>query len=149
LAPQSVARRAAPQSADVPDLATTLGGSVHSDPTTTRAPSADSAGVPGAVARAASAPVSAADLAAAPHVLAAFVALESALAEAETELAALDAVAGDGDHGRGMLRGVRAARDAARAAVDDGSGARGVIDAAGTAWADRAGGTSGVLWGAM
>lgn len=63
----------------------------------------------------------------------------AALAAAEEELGRLDAVAGDGDHGRGMLRGVTAARDAAH----DG------LRAAGRAWAGRAGGTSGVLWGAM
>ena len=90
-----------------------------------------------------------ADRAAAPLVVAAFAALESALVGAETELAALDSVAGDGDHGRGMLRGARAALEGARSAADDGAGARGVLDAAGTAWADQAGGTSGVLWGAM
>jgi len=90
-----------------------------------------------------------ADLAAAPRVVDALSALDEALRRAETELGDLDAVAGDGDHGRGMVRGVGAALEAARSAVDDGTGARGALDAAGAAWADRAGGTSGVLWGAM
>lgn len=94
-------------------------------------------------------PPSREDREAAPVVLAALRALEAALVDAEPELAALDAVAGDGDHGRGMLRGVRAALDAGRAAEASGAGACGILDAAGAAWADRAGGTSGVLWGAM
>lgn len=71
-----------------------------------------------------------------------------AIAAAEDELGRLDAVAGDGDHGRGMLRGVRAAAEAARAAVDSADGVASVLGAAGDAWAARAGGTSGVLWGA-
>ncbi len=96
------------------------------------------------------------DLAAAFRVVDALDALDEALRLAETELGNLDAVAGDGDHGRGMVRGVGAALEAARTAVDGGAGgagggagARGALDAAGAAWADRAGGTSGVLWGAM
>src|SRR5690606_21165021 len=56
---------------------------------------------------------------------------------------------GDGDHGRGMVRGVGAALESARSALDAGASARAVLTAAGGAWADRAGGTSGVLWGAM
>lgn len=67
---------------------------------------------------------------------------------AEAELGAMDAVAGDGDHGRGMVRGVDAAADAGAAAAAKGAGAGSVLIAAGDAWADRAGGTSGVLWGA-
>nr|WP_304438267.1 dihydroxyacetone kinase family protein [Cellulomonas sp. B6] len=70
------------------------------------------------------------------------------LADLETRLGRLDAVAGDGDHGRGMLRGSRAAADAAAAAAQDGHGAVACLQDAGHAWADRAGGTSGVLWGA-
>ncbi|EHR49619.1 dihydroxyacetone kinase [Saccharomonospora marina XMU15] len=64
----------------------------------------------------------------------------------ESYLGDIDAVAGDGDHGRGMLRGLRAAR----AAADDAAlGAGGALRAAGAAWADRSGGSSGVLWGAL
>jgi dihydroxyacetone kinase len=70
------------------------------------------------------------------------------LADLETRLGRLDAVAGDGDHGRGMVRGSRAAADAAAAAAQDGHGAVACLQDAGHAWADRAGGTSGVLWGA-
>lgn len=68
-------------------------------------------------------------------------------AEAD-ELGRLDAIAGDGDHGIGMERGITAALAAARDAVSAGAGARGVLRSAGTAWADVAGGTSGALWGA-
>ncbi|MGB4779022.1 dihydroxyacetone kinase family protein [Microbacterium sp.] len=64
------------------------------------------------------------------------------------ELGRLDAIAGDGDHGIGMQRGARAARAAAEAAVAHGAGAGTVLVVAGDAWADRAGGTSGALWGA-
>lgn len=71
------------------------------------------------------------------------------LADAEDELGRIDAVAGDGDHGRGMVKGSSAARDAATAAVEAGAGTGSVLDAAGTRWAAEAGGTSGVLWGAM
>ncbi len=70
------------------------------------------------------------------------------LHEAEEELGHLDAVAGDGDHGRGMVRGIDAAAAAASAALEQGAGAGDVLAAAGDAWADKAGGTSGVLWGA-
>ncbi|WP_280267135.1 dihydroxyacetone kinase family protein [Nocardia wallacei] len=67
---------------------------------------------------------------------------------AEEELGRIDAVAGDGDHGRGMVRGTSAASAAADAAVARGAGPQGVLRAAGEAWAAQAGGTSGVLWGA-
>lgn len=83
------------------------------------------------------------------EVMAAIDAAVQAVTESETYLGQLDSVAGDGDHGRGMLRGLSAARDVARVAVADGCGAREVLVRAGQAWASRAGGTSGVLWGAM
>jgi dihydroxyacetone kinase len=76
-------------------------------------------------------------------------AVAAMLADAEEELGRIDAVAGDGDHGRGMVKGSAAARDAAGKAVDDGAGQGSVLTAAGKAWAAKAGGTSGVLWGAM
>jgi D-erythrulose 4-kinase len=63
------------------------------------------------------------------------------------ELGRLDAVAGDGDHGIGMQRGAGAALGAAEEAVAAGAGAGTTLTAAGEAWADRAGGTSGALWG--
>jgi dihydroxyacetone kinase len=65
------------------------------------------------------------------------------------ELGRMDAVAGDGDHGIGMQRGVHAAVDAAEDAVARGAGAGTTLAMAADAWSDRAGGTSGVLWGLM
>jgi dihydroxyacetone kinase len=63
------------------------------------------------------------------------------------ELGRLDSIAGDGDHGIGMQRGSHAARNAAIAARDAGAGAQTVLARAADAWSDRAGGTSGALWG--
>ncbi|WP_432167473.1 dihydroxyacetone kinase family protein [Streptomyces sp. bgisy031] len=63
------------------------------------------------------------------------------------ELGRIDAVAGDGDHGIGMQRGSSAAYEAALRARDSGAGAQSLLTAAGDAWANRAGGTSGALWG--
>lgn len=74
--------------------------------------------------------------------------VRKALHGAETELGAIDAVAGDGDHGRGMVRGIDAALAGAESAWHDGAGAGDCLAAAGDEWAARAGGTSGVLWGA-
>lgn len=80
--------------------------------------------------------------------LAALEATQALLHEAEERLGRMDAIAGDGDHGRGMVRGIDAATAAASAALGQGAGAGDVLAAAGDAWADKAGGTSGVLWGA-
>ena len=63
------------------------------------------------------------------------------------ELGRIDAIAGDGDHGIGMERGVRAAVAAATDAIEHGAGAATMLHRAADAWADRAGGTSGALWG--
>ncbi|WP_438754168.1 dihydroxyacetone kinase family protein [Pararhizobium sp. O133] len=71
------------------------------------------------------------------------------LRRAEEELGQLDAHAGDGDHGRGMLRGADAALEAAKIANNAGAGTASVLAAAGDAWADRAGGTSGAIWGLL
>lgn len=65
----------------------------------------------------------------------------------ETRLGQLDAIAGDGDHGRGMVRGIQAAEQAAQAAIAAGAGLGTALTLAGDAWAAHAGGTSGVLWG--
>lgn len=73
--------------------------------------------------------------------------MEKTIADNESELGRIDAVAGDGDHGRGMIRGVRAAL-AAVGELPDKAGTVAVFRAAGRGWADDAGGTSGVLWGA-
>lgn len=64
------------------------------------------------------------------------------------ELGRLDTIAGDGDHGIGMQRGARAAAAAADSATERRAGAGSVLISAGDEWADKAGGTSGALWGA-
>lgn len=71
-----------------------------------------------------------------------------AVRDAEQELAAADSVAGDGDHGRGMVRGLEAACARAHEVVAAGAGLGTTVASAGDAWAEQAGGTSGVLWGA-
>ncbi|MGO4807704.1 dihydroxyacetone kinase family protein [Arthrobacter sp. 2MCAF15] len=81
------------------------------------------------------------------RVLAALGAAKNVVDANAEELGRIDAVAGDGDHGIGMERGVRAAVDAAAAAVARGAGAATTLHLAGDAWADKAGGTSGALWG--
>lgn len=63
----------------------------------------------------------------------------------EDEWGKLDSFAGDGDHGIGMRRGADAAAEAAETAA--GTGVRNVLTVAGEAWSERAGGTSGALWG--
>ncbi|SDQ31219.1 dihydroxyacetone kinase family protein [Microbacterium sp. cf332] len=65
------------------------------------------------------------------------------------ELGRMDAVAGDGDHGIGMQRGSHAAQAAAHAARSAGAGAATTLAHAADAWSDRAGGTSGALWGVI
>ncbi|NQX12129.1 dihydroxyacetone kinase family protein [Microbacteriaceae bacterium VKM Ac-2855] len=81
-------------------------------------------------------------------VISALEAVQRVIDENADELGRIDAVAGDGDHGIGMQRGVHAAVAAARAVCSSGAGAGTVLDTAGDAWSDRAGGTSGALWGA-
>ncbi|CAK7260287.1 MULTISPECIES: dihydroxyacetone kinase family protein [unclassified Shinella] len=71
------------------------------------------------------------------------------LKDAEDELGRIDAQAGDGDHGQGMRRGSAAAADAVRQALAAGAGAASTLAVAGDAWADRAGGTSGAIWGLL
>ncbi|CAM3819993.1 dihydroxyacetone kinase family protein [Isoptericola cucumis] len=73
--------------------------------------------------------------------------LQAVVAEHEDELGRIDAVAGDGDHGRGMLKGANAALRRAEDAPAE-AGVAWVLGRAGRAWAEQAGGTSGVLWGA-
>ena len=67
--------------------------------------------------------------------------------EHEAELGDLDAIAGDGDHGIGMRRGVDAAAAAGEQNAEAGASVERVLTAAGEAWSERAGGTSGALWG--
>ena len=71
------------------------------------------------------------------------------LEESKDELGKLDSIAGDGDHGIGMANGSKAAAQAARAIADQGAGVATTLSAAGDAWSDRAGGTSGALWGSL
>lgn len=74
--------------------------------------------------------------------------IRDTVAEHEEELGSLDAVAGDGDHGIGMRRGVEAAVTAAEQKAAVGSSVQQTLSAAGEAWSERGGGTSGALWGA-
>ena len=76
-------------------------------------------------------------------------ALSATVEEHKDELGRLDAVAGDGDHGIGMSRGAKAATEAADATAAAGGGVRTVLAAAGSAFGDKAGGTSGILWGLL
>lgn len=101
-----------------------------------------------AVATAAETTVSEPSRRAAAVVVAALEDMKVAIDDAEDMLGRIDAVAGDGDHGRGMVKGVTAAVDAAVDARSAGAGVASVLGAAGDAWAAKAGGTSGVLWGA-
>ncbi|CAN7241420.1 dihydroxyacetone kinase subunit DhaL [Arthrobacter sp. LjRoot14] len=73
--------------------------------------------------------------------------VQGVVVEHEEELGNLDAIAGDGDHGIGMRRGVDAAAPAAQETSAAGASAERVLTAAGEAWSERAGGTSGALWG--
>ena len=73
--------------------------------------------------------------------------IQDVLQREEQALGRIDAVAGDGDHGRGMLKGINAAVNSA-ASADERAGAAWLLARAGQAWAEQAGGTSGVLWGA-
>ena len=81
-------------------------------------------------------------------VLNALTAIDELLRDQEEEFGRLDAIAGDGDHGRGMARGAAACVAAAQRAVDVGADAPTTLRHGAEAWADRAGGTSGALWGA-
>ncbi|MGN6443190.1 MAG: dihydroxyacetone kinase family protein, partial [Arthrobacter sp.] len=81
------------------------------------------------------------------RVLAALGAAKDVVDANAAELGRIDAIAGDGDHGIGMERGVRAAVQAAADAVGRGAGAATTLYFAADAWADKAGGTSGALWG--
>ncbi len=73
-------------------------------------------------------------------------ALNRAVEDNKDYLGQIDAVAGDGDHGIGMSRGSTAAAEAAEKTE---GGAETVLTAAGAAFGDKAGGTSGILWGLL
>jgi dihydroxyacetone kinase phosphoprotein-dependent L subunit len=66
---------------------------------------------------------------------------------AEEELGRLDAAAGDGDHGAGMVRGLRGANQALAGSEDEGSSPGDLLVQAGSAFSDAAGGASGALVG--
>jgi dihydroxyacetone kinase len=84
---------------------------------------------------------------AAAKLTAALEAVREVIDENAGELGRIDAIAGDGDHGIGMQRGSRAAAQEAASVAEKGAGAETLLVRAGDAWSDRAGGTSGALWG--
>jgi len=73
-------------------------------------------------------------------------AIYATIEENKDYLGQIDAIAGDGDHGIGMSRGSKAAAEAANEAH---GGVETVLSAAGRAFGDKAGGTSGILWGLL
>jgi D-erythrulose 4-kinase len=73
-------------------------------------------------------------------------AIYTVVEENKEYLGQIDAIAGDGDHGIGMSRGSKAAAMAANEAQ---GGVETVLTAAGHAFGDKAGGTSGILWGLL
>jgi D-erythrulose 4-kinase len=73
-------------------------------------------------------------------------AIYATVEENKEYLGRIDAIAGDGDHGIGMSRGSKAAAEAANEAE---GGVETVMSAAGHAFGDKAGGTSGILWGLL
>ncbi len=75
-------------------------------------------------------------------------AVRRVLAAHEEELGLIDAIAGDGDHGRGMARGSAGAAEVAGASLEAGAGLGALLRDAGEAWSDNGGGTSGALSGA-
>jgi dihydroxyacetone kinase len=77
----------------------------------------------------------------------ALAAVRDLIGEQAAELGRIDAIAGDGDHGIGMQRGTVAAAEAAAALAEQGAGAESLLARCGDAWSDRAGGTSGAIWG--
>jgi dihydroxyacetone kinase len=82
-------------------------------------------------------------------VMQALEAAEQVVIEHADELGRIDAVAGDGDHGIGMQRGIVAAVAKAREVLASKAGAGTVLRVAADAWADEAGGTSGAIWGVL
>ena len=73
-------------------------------------------------------------------------AIYAVVEENKEYLGRIDAIAGDGDHGIGMSRGSKAAAEAAN---ETQGGVETVLSAAGHAFGDKAGGTSGILWGVL
>lgn len=73
--------------------------------------------------------------------------MAACMAAEEERLAQIDSMCGDGDHGRGMVKGSSVAAEAAREAVERQAGVGSVLCDAGDGWRAAAGGTSGALWG--
>lgn len=82
-------------------------------------------------------------------VFEALAAASQSIDEQQETLGYLDAIAGDGDHGIGMQRGLKAAVNAATQALVAKVGVGTLLKVAGDAWSDKAGGTSGALWGTI
>ncbi len=74
-------------------------------------------------------------------------AMNQTVIEHEQLLGDIDAVAGDGDHGVGMVRGFKAATESINDLDQTGIGS--TLRTAGDAFSDKAGGTSGILWGIL
>jgi D-erythrulose 4-kinase len=100
----------------------------------------------GHVAQAVTAEASEESIAAAAIARKAVDAIYATVEENKEYLGRIDAIAGDGDHGIGMARGAKAAAEAANQTQ---GGVETVLSAAGHAFGDRAGGTSGILWGVL
>ena len=82
-------------------------------------------------------------------ILAAFTEAKKVIDDNFEELGRIDAIAGDGDHGIGMQRGITAAHEALIVAIENKAGASSALNFAADSWSDMAGGTSGVIWGVM
>jgi dihydroxyacetone kinase len=100
----------------------------------------------GHVAQAVTAEASEDSIAAAAIARRAVDALYAVVEQNKEYLGQIDAIAGDGDHGIGMSRGSKAAAEAANQTQ---GGVETVLSAAGHAFGDKAGGTSGILWGLL
>lgn len=74
---------------------------------------------------------------------------EATVIEHADHLGQVDAVAGDGDHGIGMKRGISAAATRAESLAATGAGVHTVLLGMADAWSDHAGGTSGAIWGVI
>jgi dihydroxyacetone kinase len=109
--------------------------------------SSDSVDAADEVAGPAHAPDDTRHAAAGPAVLLGLQQVRDMVVASEEEFGLIDAIAGDGDHGIGMARGITAAVEAAEAAVERGAGLGTILADAGENWAEHAGGTSGALWG--
>jgi D-erythrulose 4-kinase len=82
-----------------------------------------------------------------PAALGVLEAVRDVILAGEEEFGRIDAIAGDGDHGIGMARGVTGAVAFARASAARGAGLGTFLADAGDGWSEHGGGTSGALWG--